>query len=89
MVVVTEASGLVRHRIGEEWRRSARRAETSSRARGYTRGKPTGTNGIGNCACLNHAFQVFAFENSTNAIPSGSAPAPRCTTRCPSPTSGL
>jgi GAF domain-containing protein len=63
VVVVTDASGLVLHRIGEEWLKE-RSAEQNHLVEGARWSEAAdGTNGIGTALAADHAFQVFAFEH--------------------------
>ena len=62
MVVVTDASGLVLHRVGDE--RLKERAAEMNLVEGARYTEATdGTNGIGTALAADHAFQVFAFEH--------------------------
>jgi signal transduction histidine kinase/putative methionine-R-sulfoxide reductase with GAF domain len=62
MVVVTDASGLVLHRVGDE--RLKERAAEMNLIEGARYTEATdGTNGIGTALAADHAFQVFAFEH--------------------------
>jgi signal transduction histidine kinase len=62
MVVVTDASGLVLHRVGDEWLKE--RAAEMNLVEGARYSEATdGTNGIGTALAADHAFQVFAFEH--------------------------
>ena len=62
MVVVTDASGLVLHRVGDE--RLKERAADMNLVEGARYTEATdGTNGIGTALAADHAFQVFAFEH--------------------------
>ena len=62
MVVVTDASGLVLHRVGDEWLKE--RAVEMNLVEGARYSEATdGTNGIGTALAADHAFQVFAFEH--------------------------
>src|SRR6185295_19904800 len=63
VVVVTDASGLVLHRMGEEWLKE-RSAEQNHLVEGALWSEAAdGTNGIGTALAADHAFQVFAFEH--------------------------
>jgi GAF domain-containing protein len=63
VVVVTDASGLVLHRMGEEWLKE-RSAEQNHLVEGARWSEAAdGTNGIGTALAADHAFQVFAFEH--------------------------
>src|SRR6266511_362254 len=63
IVVVTDASGLVLHRMGEEWLKE-RAAEQNHLIEGARWSEAAdGTNGIGTALAADHAFQVFAFEH--------------------------
>jgi signal transduction histidine kinase len=63
VVVVTDASGLVLRRLGDEWLKE-RVAEHNHLVEGarWTEAAD-GTNGIGTALAADHAFQVFAFEH--------------------------
>src|SRR5580765_5906029 len=62
MVVVTDASGLGLHRVGDE--RLKERAAEMNLVEGARYTEATdGTNGIGTALAADHAFQVFAFEH--------------------------
>src|SRR3954467_10078891 len=62
IVVVTDASGLVLHRVGDEWlKESAAEMNLVEGAR-YSEAAD-GTNGIGTALAADRAFQVFAFEH--------------------------
>jgi signal transduction histidine kinase len=62
MVVVTDASGLVLHRVGDE--RLMERAADMNLVEGARYSEAAdGTNGIGTALAADHAFQVFAFEH--------------------------
>jgi signal transduction histidine kinase/putative methionine-R-sulfoxide reductase with GAF domain len=62
MVVVTDASGLVLHRVGDE--RLKERAVEMNLVEGARYSEAAdGTNGIGTALAADHAFQVFAFEH--------------------------
>jgi signal transduction histidine kinase len=63
IVAVTDASGLVLHRLGEEWLKE-RAAEQNHLVEGARWSEAAdGTNGIGTALAADHAFQVFAFEH--------------------------
>jgi GAF domain-containing protein len=62
VVVVTDASGLVLHRAGEEWLKE-RAAEMNLVEGARYSEAADGTNGIGTALAADHAFQVFAFEH--------------------------
>jgi len=62
MVVVTDASGLVLHRVGDEWLKE-RAAEMNLVEGARYNEAADGTNGIGTALAADHAFQVFAFEH--------------------------
>jgi signal transduction histidine kinase len=63
MVVVTDAAGLVLHRIGPEWLKE-RAATDQNLVEGARYSEAAdGTNGIGTALAADHAFQVFAFEH--------------------------
>jgi signal transduction histidine kinase len=62
MVVVTDASGLVLHRVGDE-RLKERAAEMNLVEGARYNEAADGTNGIGTALAADHAFQVFAFEH--------------------------
>jgi signal transduction histidine kinase len=62
MVVVTDASGLVLHRVGDE-RLKERAAEMNLVEGARYSEAADGTNGIGTALAADHAFQVFAFEH--------------------------
>ena len=62
MVVVTDASGLVLHRVGDEWLKE-RAAEMNLVEGARYDEAADGTNGIGTALAADHAFQVFAFEH--------------------------
>jgi signal transduction histidine kinase len=62
MVVVTDASGLVLHRVGDESLKE--RGAEMNLVEGARYSEATdGTNGIGTALAADHAFQVFAFEH--------------------------
>ena len=62
MVVVTDASGLVLHRAGDEWLKE--RAAEMNLVEGARYSEAVdGTNGIGTALAADRAFQVFAFEH--------------------------
>ena len=62
IVVVTDASGLVLHRVGDEWLKE-RAAEMNLVEGARYSEAADGTNGIGTALAADHAFQVFAFEH--------------------------
>jgi signal transduction histidine kinase len=62
MVVVTDASGLVLHRVGDEWLKE-RAAEMNLVEGARYSEAADGTNGIGTALAADQAFQVFAFEH--------------------------
>ena len=62
VVVVTDASGLVLHRVGDEWLKE-RAAEMNLVEGARYSEAADGTNGIGTALAADHAFQVFAFEH--------------------------
>ena len=62
MVVVTDASGLVLHRVGNESLKE-RAAEMNLVEGARYSEAADGTNGIGTALAADHAFQVFAFEH--------------------------
>jgi transcriptional regulator of acetoin/glycerol metabolism len=63
LVVVTDASGLVLYRVGDEWLKE-RAAEMMNLVEGARYSEAAdGTNGIGTALAVDHAFQVFAFEH--------------------------
>jgi signal transduction histidine kinase len=59
---VTDASGLVLHRVGDEWLKE-RAAEMNLVEGARYSEAADGTNGIGTALAADHAFQVFAFEH--------------------------
>src|SRR6185312_16327385 len=61
MVAVTDASGLVLHRMGDEWLKE-RAAEMNLVEGARYSEAADGTNGIGTALAADHAFQVFGFE---------------------------
>ena len=62
MVVVTDASGLILHRVGD--RSLKERAAEMNLVEGARYSEAAdGTNGIGTALAADHAFQVFAFEH--------------------------
>jgi signal transduction histidine kinase/putative methionine-R-sulfoxide reductase with GAF domain len=63
MVVVTDASGLVLHRVGNEWLKERAAAEMNLVEGARYSEAADGTNGIGTALAADHAFQVFAFEH--------------------------
>jgi GAF domain-containing protein len=62
VVVVTDASGLVLHRVGDESLKE-RAAEMNLVEGARYSEAADGTNGIGTALAADHAFQVFAFEH--------------------------
>jgi signal transduction histidine kinase len=62
MVVLTDASGLVLHRVGDEWLKE-RAAEMNLVEGARYSEAADGTNGIGTALAADRAFQVFAFEH--------------------------
>src|SRR4051812_9488595 len=62
MVVVTDASGLVLYRAGDEWLKE-RAAEMNLVEGARYSEAADGTNGIGTALAADRAFQVFAFEH--------------------------
>src|SRR6476661_3150511 len=62
MVVVTDASGLILHRVGDESLKE-RAAEMNLVEGARYSEAADGTNGIGTALAADHAFQVFAFEH--------------------------
>jgi signal transduction histidine kinase len=62
MVVVTDASGLVLHRVGDHWLKE-RAAEMNLVEGARYSEVADGTNGIGTALAADQAFQVFAFEH--------------------------
>src|SRR3954470_23046859 len=62
IVVVTDASGLVLHRVGDEWLKE-RAAEMNLVEGARYSEAADGTNGIGTALAADHPFQVFAFEH--------------------------
>src|SRR3954466_13454599 len=63
IVVVTDASGLVLHRVGDE-RLKERATEQMDLVEGARYSEAAdGTNGIGTALAADHAFQVFTFEH--------------------------
>jgi signal transduction histidine kinase len=62
MVVLTDASGLVLHRVGDE-RLRERAAEMNLVEGAQYSEAADGTNGIGTALATDHPFQVFAFEH--------------------------
>jgi len=62
IVVVTDASGLVLHRVGDEWLKE--RAAEMNLVEGARLSEAVGgTNGIGTALAADRALQVFAFEH--------------------------
>jgi len=82
VVVVTDASGLVLHRVGDE-RLKERAAEMNLVEGARYSEAADGTNGIGTALAADHAFQCSPSSTSTSAITSGSAPVLPCATRYP------
>ena len=62
VVVVTDASGLVLHRGGDEWLKERAREMNLVEGARYSEAVD-GTNGIGTALAADQAFQVFAFEH--------------------------
>src|SRR6266567_7937753 len=62
MVVLTDASGLVLHRVGDEWLKE-RAAEMNLVEGARYSEAADGTNGIGTALAADHPVQVFAFEH--------------------------
>src|SRR3954447_3961056 len=62
IVVVTDASGLVLHRVGEEWLKERAIEQNLVEGARYSEAAD-GTNGIGTALAADRAFQVFAFEH--------------------------
>jgi PAS domain S-box-containing protein len=62
IVVVTDASGLVMRRVGDEWLKE-RAAEMNLIEGARYSEAADGTNGIGTALAADHAFQVFGFEH--------------------------
>ena len=62
IVVVTDASGLVLHRVGDEWLKE-RAAEMNLVEGARYDEAADGTNGIGTALAADRALQVFAFEH--------------------------
>jgi signal transduction histidine kinase len=62
VVVVTDASGLVLHRVGDEWLKERAREMNLVEGARYSEAVD-GTNGIGTALAADQAFQVFAFEH--------------------------
>src|SRR4051812_33565706 len=63
MVVLTDASGLVLHRVGDEGLKERALAEMNLVEGARYSEAADGTNGIGTALAADHAFQVFAFEH--------------------------
>jgi signal transduction histidine kinase len=63
MVVVTDASGLVLRRVGDEGLKERAAAEMNLVEGARYSEAADGTNGIGTALAADHAFQVFAFEH--------------------------
>ena len=62
IVVVTDASGLVLHRLGDDWLKE-RAAEMNLVEGARYSEAADGTNGIGTALAADHPFEVFAFEH--------------------------
>src|SRR3954468_9343959 len=62
IVVVTDASGLVLHRVGDEWLKERAAEQNLVEGARYSEAAD-GTNGIGTALAADRAFQVFAFEH--------------------------
>src|SRR3954454_13106068 len=62
IVVVTDASGLVLHRVGDEGLKERAAEQNLVEGARYSEAAD-GTNGIGTALAADHAFQVFAFEH--------------------------
>jgi GAF domain-containing protein len=62
IVLVTDASGLVLHRVGDDWLKE-RAAEMNLVEGARYSEAADGTNGIGTALAADHAFQVFASEH--------------------------
>jgi signal transduction histidine kinase len=62
IAVVTDASGLVLYRVGEEWLKDRAAEQNLVEGARYSEAAD-GTNGIGTALAADHAFQVFAFEH--------------------------
>src|SRR6478609_8761854 len=62
MVVLTDASGLVLHRVGDEWLKEHAAEMNLVEGARYSEAAD-GTNGIGTALAADQAFQVFAFEH--------------------------
>src|SRR3954447_18561211 len=62
VVVVTAASGLVLHRVGDEWLKE-RAAEMNLVEGARYSEAADGTNGIGTALAADHVFYVFAYEH--------------------------
>src|SRR3954452_22655901 len=62
IVVMTDASGLVLHRVGEEWLKERAIEQNLVEGARYSEAAD-GTNGIGTALAADRAFQVFAFEH--------------------------
>jgi transcriptional regulator of acetoin/glycerol metabolism len=82
IVVVTDASGLVIHRVGDEWLKEHAAEMNLVEGARYSEAAD-GTNGIGTALAADRPSRCSPSSTSTSAITSGSAPALRCTTRCP------
>jgi len=86
MVVVTNASALVLHRVGDESLKERAAEMNLVEGAGYSEAAD-GTNGIGTAPPQTGPFRCSPSSTSTNAITNGSAPALRCTTRYPAESS--
>src|SRR3954451_19647327 len=62
IVVMTDASGLVLHRVGEEWLKERAIEQNLVEGARYSEAAD-GTNGIGTALAADRAFQVFAVEH--------------------------
>jgi signal transduction histidine kinase len=62
IVVVTDASGLVLQRVGDEWLKERAVEQNLVEGARYSEAAD-GTNGIGTALAADHPFQVFAFEH--------------------------
>src|SRR3954468_15216026 len=69
MVVVTDASGLVLHRVGDERLKERALAEMNLVEGARDSEAAAGTNGIGTALAADHAFPVFAFEHFNERHP--------------------
>ena len=63
LVVVTDASGFVMHRVGDEPLKERAAADMNLVEGASYSEAADGTNGIGTALAADHAFQVFAFEH--------------------------